>query len=156
VSYAVKADETIGATVQTVGGGLFDVTSGGALTSDVSEVITFKICTVGGPGGHDTWDWSTSGSPLCQGGNLQEMTVNPVFVDRGVTLTWASFVGHTVGDEGTVTVSVFSCKMRAGSGSPETVVVGNVCDTYLRRDGGASTTFYVKESGTGNTGWIPK
>jgi hypothetical protein len=26
----------------------------------------------------------------------------------------------------------------------------------LRSDGGAGTSFYVKESGTGNTGWVSK
>jgi hypothetical protein len=43
-----------------------------------------------------------------------------------------------------------------GSGSPETVVSAVVGSTYLRTDGGAATSLYVKESGTGNTGWIGK
>ena len=42
----------------------------------------------------------------------------------------------------------------AGAGSPEGAVTGSVGTVYRRTDGGASTTFYVKESGTGNTGWI--
>lgn len=48
------------------------------------------------------------------------------------------------------------CQIRSGSGSPESIVTGNVCDLYLRTDGGASTTLYIKESGTGNTGWVAK
>lgn len=43
-----------------------------------------------------------------------------------------------------------------GAGSPEGVVTANVGALYSRTDGGASTTLYVKESGTGNTGWIAK
>lgn len=43
-----------------------------------------------------------------------------------------------------------------GSGSPEGVVTAPVGSIYLRTDGGAGTTFYVKESGTGNTGWVAK
>jgi hypothetical protein len=43
-----------------------------------------------------------------------------------------------------------------GAGSPEGAVTGIVGDLYLRTDGGASTTLYVKESGTGNTGWVGK
>lgn len=43
-----------------------------------------------------------------------------------------------------------------GTGSPETVVTAGVGSLYLRTDGGAGTTLYVKESGTGNTGWIGK
>jgi len=44
----------------------------------------------------------------------------------------------------------------AGSGSPEGVVTGSVGSTYRRTDGGAGTSFYVKESGSGNTGWVAK
>lgn len=44
----------------------------------------------------------------------------------------------------------------AGYGSPETVVAAPVGSTYVRLDGGGGTTLYVKESTTGNTGWIPK
>jgi len=43
-----------------------------------------------------------------------------------------------------------------GTGSPETVITAPVGSLYLRTDGGAGTTLYVKESGTGNTGWIGK
>ena len=43
-----------------------------------------------------------------------------------------------------------------GEGTPETVVTANVGTVFLRTDGGAGTTLYVKESGTGNTGWIGK
>lgn len=43
-----------------------------------------------------------------------------------------------------------------GSGSPEGVLTGAAGSTYRRSDGGANTSFYVKESGTGNTGWVAK
>lgn len=45
---------------------------------------------------------------------------------------------------------------RRGEGTPEGVVVAPVGTAYLRTDGGAGTTLYVKESGTGNTGWVAK
>lgn len=45
---------------------------------------------------------------------------------------------------------------RRGSGSPESVVTAPVGAVYHRTDGGAGTSFYVKESGAGNTGWIAK
>lgn len=44
----------------------------------------------------------------------------------------------------------------SGSGSPEGVVTASVGSLYTRTDGGANTTLYVKESGTGNTGWVGK
>ena len=47
-------------------------------------------------------------------------------------------------------------KMFVGNGTPEAAVTGNVGDMYSRQDGGAGTTLYVKETGTGNTGWAAK
>lgn len=43
-----------------------------------------------------------------------------------------------------------------GVGSPEGVLTAAIGSTYRRSDGGAATSFYVKESGTGNTGWVAK
>jgi hypothetical protein len=44
----------------------------------------------------------------------------------------------------------------AGSGTPEGAVAAPVGSLFTRTDGGASTTLYVKQSGTGNTGWVAK
>lgn len=44
----------------------------------------------------------------------------------------------------------------SGAGSPESVIAAPVGSTWRRSDGGAGTSFYVKESGTGNTGWTAK
>jgi hypothetical protein len=41
-----------------------------------------------------------------------------------------------------------------GSGSPEGAVSAGIGSTYRRTDGTVSTSFYVKESGTGTTGWV--
>lgn len=43
-----------------------------------------------------------------------------------------------------------------GSGSPEGVVTAKIGSHYSRTDGGTGTSLYVKESGTGNTGWVAK
>jgi hypothetical protein len=43
-----------------------------------------------------------------------------------------------------------------GSGCPEHVLSAGVGCLALRYDGGKCTTLYVKESGTGKTGWVPK
>jgi len=43
-----------------------------------------------------------------------------------------------------------------GAGSPEGVITAPIGSLYTRTNGGAGTTFYVKESGTGNTGWTAK
>lgn len=44
----------------------------------------------------------------------------------------------------------------SGAGTPEGVVTAPVGSFFSRTNGGANTTFYVKESGAGNTGWIAK
>ena len=49
-----------------------------------------------------------------------------------------------------------TAKILSGAGSPESVVAAPVGSLYLRSDGGAGTTLYVKQSGTGNTGWVGK
>lgn len=46
--------------------------------------------------------------------------------------------------------------LRYGAGSPEAAVTAPIGSLWMRTDGGAVTTLYVKESGTGNTGWIAK
>lgn len=48
-------------------------------------------------------------------------------------------------------------KLLRGSGVPNSVVVGSIGDLFVRTDGGANTTLYVKESGNNtNTGWVAK
>lgn len=43
-----------------------------------------------------------------------------------------------------------------GTGGPEGAVTASVGAMYQRKDGGAGTSLYVKESGAGNTGWVAK
>lgn len=46
--------------------------------------------------------------------------------------------------------------IRAGTGDPEGAVAAAVGSLFLRLDGGVGSTLYVKQSGTGNTGWAAK
>jgi hypothetical protein len=43
-----------------------------------------------------------------------------------------------------------------GAGSPEGVVVAQPGSLYTNSSGGAGVSLYVKETGTGNTGWVAK
>ncbi len=45
---------------------------------------------------------------------------------------------------------------RTGTGSPEGSITAAVGSLWLRSDGGSGTTLWVKETGTGNTGWVAK
>ena len=64
--------------------------------------------------------------------------------------------GNLVFNSGKVIFNTSSSNVSSGSGSPEGAVTAPVGSIFLRSDGGAGTSFYVKESGTGNTGWIAK
>lgn len=44
----------------------------------------------------------------------------------------------------------------SGANTPEGAVTAAIGSIFLRTNGGASTTLYVKQSGTGNTGWVAK
>ena len=72
------------------------------------------------------------------------------FVSRAWSL-WFQFVAFTFcnGDPA-------GAFLQWGTGTPEAVITAPVGSLYLRTNGGASTTLYIKESGTGNTGWIGK
>lgn len=43
-----------------------------------------------------------------------------------------------------------------GTGTPEGAVTAPIGSMFMRSDGGAATSLYIKESGTGNTGWVGK
>lgn len=53
--------------------------------------------------------------------------------------------------------AAYDLRVMFGTGSPAGVVVANRGKIYLRSDGGAGSTFYVKESGDGTSaGWAAK
>jgi hypothetical protein len=78
-----------------------------------------------------------------------------------IDLRTNSTVAVSIDSAQVVTVSqaklaVGTCKIYSGSGSPEGALTAGICSMWLRTDGGASTTLYIKESGAGNTGWVAK
>ena len=68
----------------------------------------------------------------------------------------ADFLNACVYEESSVITFGNGNKLTWGTGTPESNVVGIVGDLYIATDGAAGTTFFVKESGTGNTGWDGK
>jgi len=53
-------------------------------------------------------------------------------------------------------IAAGTVQLISGTNTPEGAIAANVGSLFLRTNGGASTTLYVKESGTGNTGWVAK
>jgi hypothetical protein len=64
---------------------------------------------------------------------------------------WAE--GEVLGDQHRVAHNHLGY-IKSGTGSPEGVETADVGSIFLRTNGGAATTLYVKETGTGNTGWV--
>ncbi len=75
----------------------------------------------------------------------------PVYFDEPVIASVTGLGNTPDHDTGVIAPGYFF----TGNGSPEGVVTATR-GLYIRLDGGTSTTLYVKESGTGNTGWVPK
>ena len=92
-----------------------------------------------------------------QNGDLLRVSVDEFISGSGIgtIVTNFDFI-----DVGVVTANSFiqssGPSWTTGSGVPEGVVTAPVGSLYSRTDGSASPTLYVKESGTGNTGWVAK
>lgn len=84
---------------------------------------------------------------------------NSIGANGGITLR-----GPLIADTGPILIdsSVKAISMGVGTliawgtVNPEASVTAPPGSTYHRQSGGAGTSFYVKESGSGNTGWIAK
>ena len=86
-----------------------------------------------------------------QTADILQAHVGGVGVKFSITGTGEVVADNTIWLNSTKTVGIFR-----GTGTPEGVITASPGSTFHRTDGGASTSFYVKESGTGNTGWIAK
>jgi len=86
-------------------------------------------------------------------GNTNAMSIG---VSSNVTLNTGNLVIGTAGNGIDFSSTASGIMWRAGTGSPEGSVTASVGSLYTRSDGGAGTTLYVKESGSGNTGWVGK
>lgn len=79
---------------------------------------------------------------------------------NGVLYAWVDTFGvlyaQAIGGGYVQTGLTGSTRWYKGTGSPEGVQTASVGSLYSRTDGGAGTSLYVKESGTGNTGWVGK
>jgi hypothetical protein len=80
--------------------------------------------------------------------SLEGLQRTPVLDDKGV-MSWPWMQWF-------ITLFRILAYLKIGTGAPEAKVTAPVGTLFLRLDGGANTTLYVKESGIGNTGWVGK
>lgn len=63
-------------------------------------------------------------------------------------------IGTTVAVRIGLNAGAFGSNLWQGTGDPNGQVTARIGSVYLRSDGGQATTFYYKESGAANTGWV--
>lgn len=73
---------------------------------------------------------------------------NAVVLDSGKSIKFKISASGVVGSDAPI--------IRTGTGTPQGVVTAPIGSIFLRTNGVTDSTIYVKESGTGNTGWVPK
>lgn len=78
--------------------------------------------------------------------SLPQITV-PVMDGSQFTLPWRRFFQ---------TAAQLLSTYYTGQGSPEGVIIALPGSMYLNSLGGAGATLWVKETGSGNTGWVAK
>lgn len=91
-----------------------------------------------------------AGVGLIVSAGIGDLTINNIISD-GSAGTKFNVSGPYKTGGATGTGADWRCK-----GTPEGVIIAAVGSRCTRIDGGAGTTSYVKESGTGNTGWVAK
>lgn len=90
------------------------------------------------------------------------VSINPIAqyeaLRAGATVSYwdKSDTGRVFQRSDQIYVGAGAAAIYSGPGTPETFVTAAVGSLYLQTNGGANTTLYVKESGTGNTGWVAK
>jgi hypothetical protein len=158
---------------------LFDVTSGQAITLYNSDTSTTDAQSAGAincrQNDESTYAISAALGFVFEGTTGQTAVAISTGTRTGMSERWR--VRHTgnlrpatddANDIGTAALRVkdtYTKNVRpgagtaiwtSGAGTPEGAVTATVGSLYTRTDGGATTTLYVKESGSGNTGWIAK
>lgn len=97
-----------------------------------------------------------SGNWVSATGTYDYYVFGPVFLGSAESPWRRLFVGDEIRLAYGASAGTQVRWIRWGNGSPEGVVAASVGSLFLRFDGGAGTTLYVKQSGTDNTGWIGK
>lgn len=129
--------------VQPLSGGVPSSTLVGLLLTSRNRPITANVVrTSGNPS--TEWHYPSGSTGLHR--QVKIAGVAKVTENMEGSVTYAS----------TVSVGGTAATIFSGTGTPEAAVTAPVGSIFLRTDGGAATSLYVKETGSGNTGWVGK
>jgi len=139
----------------------------GRLSVTTTATISLLAVPTSGPNvnlGSITPTWSTNWNVFeldvdlsaYAGYTLQLSINNPASTSAYLDVAWVAIVPFAPAN--TIVKNQFFSGIvdLEGTGSPNSVVTANPGSTYRNISGGSGTSFYVKESGTGNTGWVGK
>lgn len=129
---------------------LMSSSPGGMWANRVCALLLYLMHRVNGDAGivvgdNDDYTTQDNGARLYTSSNGNTMFLRNFADSAYVTFRPANIA---LGSVGQVIIPV--------TGSPEGSLAAVVGSIALRTDGGTSTSLYVKESGTGNTGWVAK
>jgi hypothetical protein len=147
---------TIDAPSGTVSIGSYQVTIGNTLyvTNRGTIVITAGTITEAGyPILEIAGTWNAL-AVVQEGINLNVLDTASALDSNLLNLRLNSISKFRIRKDGVLQFGLSGPSWSIGTGSPEGAVTATVGSVYSRLDGGADTTIYVKESGSGNTGWV--
>jgi hypothetical protein len=142
------------------------------LTADRQYLLPNADITVAGTAGSSVLTsgrvpYATAGGLLTDNANLTYNSATALNIANTTSSTSATTGSLTIGNGtaatnvgiggGNVTAGalITGANLRSGTGSPEGVVTAPVGTVFERTDGSTGTTLYIKETGAGNTGWVP-
>jgi hypothetical protein len=86
--------------------------------------------------------------------NLSAYSGATSVTSTGSTFDWTVQIENCQNETNGIPVGIR--RKMFGSGTPEAAVTAGIGSMFSRIDGGAGTSLYIKQSGTGNTGWVGK
>jgi len=137
------------------GGGVGSMILPSNATADGFSLNAAGDMTIGGSLQTGTGGLGVGATPIANGINIAQGTtyadlaVNGAIVVRMKSNKDAFF-------RGAIYPSDWTAGIFAGNGTPEGVITAPHGSIYLNIGGGTGTSFYVKEIGAGNTGWVAK
>ena len=116
-----------------------DISTGGTEAYTIASNTATTITITGGT-------WTADGAVIYQ-------VYRPVFLGSA-NIPWRRLYTNEIRFGAGASAGTQVRWIKFGAGSPEGSITASPGSLYMRTDGGAGTSLYVKESGNSNTGWV--
>lgn len=116
----------------------------------LGELVEIRL----GRRGVDALDRAITARELIQSGIVEARKTASSFDPNNVTDP--TNLGFSAPTPAVQTGSPTSTSIQSGLGTPEGSLIAPVGSLFLRTDGVSGATLYIKETGSGNSGWVQK